>query len=157
MKRILLFISIGLLCRISGAQDTEYRLNPRTGKFDMVRSAEWAAKAGNASFDGNRQITRTGIPDVTPGGATVTEFLENFFYPKRNPTATITTSPTTREYMAAGPDLPVTLNYTAGRPETCPDITGVNVAGTEQIIPVIPEGDTCAGSTRNKEQLLFPG
>jgi hypothetical protein len=148
-------ISIGLLfwllffcwtCRISVAQDTEYKLNPRTGRFDMVRSSEWLSENAGSAFDGNRQITRTGIPGVTPGGTTVAEFLENFFYPKRNPTATIATATTTREYMSAGADLPITLNFTAGRPATCPEITAVTVAGAAQSIPAIAEGDTYAGA-----------
>jgi hypothetical protein len=152
MKRLLLCILIGLLFRLVGAQDVEYKLNPRTGKFDMVRSSEWAERlGGDAAFDGNRQITRTGIPNVIPGGATVTEFLENFFYPKRNPTATVTTTPTTREYMGTGADLQVALNYTVGRPATCPAITSVTVAGVTQGIPAIAEGGTY---NRSQQSLL---
>ncbi len=155
MKRILSFISIScfLLIRLAVAQDTEYKLNPRTGKFDMVRTAEWASQfGGDPAFDGDRQITRTGVPNVTPGGQTVTEFLENFFYPKRNPTATITTTPTTREYMSVGGDLQVTLNYTVGRPATCPTITSVVVNGVTQSVPVIAEDGTYSGSQQSMLQ-----
>lgn len=36
---------------------------------------------GDTSFDGSRLVKRSGIPQVIPGGTTVTEFLNNYFYP----------------------------------------------------------------------------
>ena len=39
------------------------------------------ALSSDELFDGNRTITRSGMPAVNPTGTTVREFLENLFYP----------------------------------------------------------------------------
>lgn len=61
---------IVLMCQISVAQDVEYTLNPRTGKFDMVRSADWAAQfAGGAMPDGPEGSIQTRSGDKFKGAS----------------------------------------------------------------------------------------
>ena len=65
-------------------------------------------KLGDTAFNGERAITRAGLPQIVPHGHTVAEVLENFFYPSQPPTATLTASDPVRE-IGASPA--TTLSY----------------------------------------------
>lgn len=52
----------------------------------------------DADFDSNRPTTRSGIPSVNVGGTTVTEFLEEYFFPSVPPDSSISVSPSNREF-----------------------------------------------------------
>lgn len=57
-----------------------------------------ASGGGTTNFDGRRPTTRSGIPVVTAGTDTVTDFLEKYFFPAVPPTATLTVVPNSRQY-----------------------------------------------------------
>ncbi len=74
----------------------------------------WMARlqgSGNAAFDGNREITREGLPAVTPGGETVGETLENFLYPKYEPTISLNVEGGESIKQYNDPDLTVDLYW----------------------------------------------
>jgi phage gp36-like protein len=50
------------------------------------------------TFDGNRLITRPGLPNVTPGGTSIEGFLNNVFYPAIAPQASLSLQNDTREF-----------------------------------------------------------
>lgn len=52
---------------------------------------------GDATFDGNRQITAAGFPNVTAGGTTVGQFLNNLLFPALGPVASIAIADPTRQ------------------------------------------------------------
>lgn len=94
-------------------------------------------KGDDTAFDGERAISRNvlGLLGVTPGGATVRQFLENVFFPSIAPTATLTGGGI-REFGAS----PITaLNWTATK-NTNP-ITGIIVDG----VTMAPTGLTQTG------------
>ena len=94
-----------------------------------------SVSVGSGAFDGNRKITRAGLPNVTPGGTTVSEFLDNLFYPSIAPGASISVSPTQKEF---GEGIGVTVNWTATK-QTNP-ITSIIVHG---------QGITLTGSSQS--------
>lgn len=47
------------------------------------------AGAGSSAFNGNRTVTRSGIPNVNVGGTTVNQFLEGYFFPSVPPVASL--------------------------------------------------------------------
>jgi hypothetical protein len=102
--------------------------------------------AGDTPFDGNRPITTEGFPALTPGGQTITEFLNNLFYAGRRPTAGLSASVPVFEKMAAGAEMSVTLNYTVGRPAGCPAITLLGIDGFAMSVPAVAEGGTATGT-----------
>lgn len=101
---------------------------------------------GDTPFDGNRPITTEGFPTLTPGGTTVTEFLNNLFYAVRKPSVSVSLAPAVSECMAAGADVSVTVNYTVTRPIGCPAVTSITVNGTAVTVPAINEGGSGSGS-----------
>jgi hypothetical protein len=44
---------------------------------------------GDTSFNGNRLVTRSGIPNVNVGGSSVNQFLEGYFFPSVPPNASL--------------------------------------------------------------------
>lgn len=68
-------------------------------------------KGGNTAFNGNRAITRNtpGLIGVTAGGSSVVDFLENVFFPRVAPAATISIAGGhTKEF---GASLNITVNF----------------------------------------------
>ena len=65
--------------------------------------------ASNFNFDGTRQITRVGIPNITPGGTTAKDFLNNFFYPSVAPDLSFSLTNPVREF---GDSNSIALPYT---------------------------------------------
>lgn len=59
----------------------KYVFNPFTGNFDAINDS-----SAGESFDGNRTITRSGLPNINVGGTTTAEFLENLCFPAVPPT-----------------------------------------------------------------------
>lgn len=95
--------------------------------------------AGSSAFNGNRTVTRSGIPNVNVGGSTINQFLEGYFFPSVPPGALITGGGT--RYF--GNNAIVNLNYTATRntlPITSIKLDGVNFAITNG-------GNTQSGAT----------
>lgn len=76
----------------------------------------WLARlqdSAGGAFDGNREISRQGLPQITPGGETVVETLENLLYPKLAPglSLSILGGESVKQYN--DPDLEVDLSFTA--------------------------------------------
>jgi hypothetical protein len=46
----------------------------------------------SVGFDGNRTVTRAGVPNINAGGTTVNEWIENYFFPFLDPTISISLS-----------------------------------------------------------------
>lgn len=64
------------------------------------------------NFNTNRPTTRSGIPVVNVGGDTVTEFLEEYFFPSVPPTCNLTVTNASREM---GDNAGSTLNWSVTR------------------------------------------
>jgi hypothetical protein len=128
------------------AQDVQYILNTRTGKFDAVRTASWV-QINALQFNANRTVTRAGLPAVNTGDSTIAGFLNNYFFPSTSPTATISVSGgISREFMSAGADLSVNLTWSATRPVACLAITGITVNSISQTLDSpFAEGHTQSG------------
>jgi hypothetical protein len=92
--------------------------------------------SSSGTFNGNRQITRQGFPSITPGGSTVVEFLNNLFFPAISPGASISITPSQKEF---GEGAEVTIDWTATR-KTRP-IISISVAGQT----ISPTGETQSG------------
>lgn len=63
---------------------------PKTYRYDG--NGVWftigeGSGGGPVAFNGNRTITRNGIPNINVGGTTIEEFANNFFFPAEEPTA----------------------------------------------------------------------
>lgn len=88
-------------------------------------------------FDGDRTVTREGIPNINVGGESLTEFIENYFFPAVKPSASLTGGGTRLYGNNAG----VTLNYTATKGTYA--ITSIVIDG--DVITVV-DGNTQSGS-----------
>jgi len=63
MKKLFILLITQYLVLSTCFAQYDYILNTRTGKFDAVRSAaNIQSIAGNPSFNGNRTVTRSGLP-----------------------------------------------------------------------------------------------
>jgi hypothetical protein len=100
--------------------------------------AKGGAGGGNFPYNGRRPITRDiqGLSGFTPNTDSVIQFLDALFYPSQAPTSGltithngVTASVITLEMMNNWPDMAATLNWTATRRATTPDLTSVVVAG----------------------------
>ena len=101
---------------------------------------------GSTYFNGNRLVTRAGVAQVNAGGYTVTDFLNNYFFPSTYPTATLSGG-TQVEYMASGANLTASLSYTDTRPTSCATISSIVVGGVTETLDVpFNEGHTQSGS-----------
>ncbi len=59
-----------------------FKSDAATDTYDRITTiAELAGGMNNLPFDGERVVTRQGIPNINPHASTVREFLENYFYP----------------------------------------------------------------------------
>lgn len=147
MKRFLIFIVLGLVVGFTlvRGQDVEYKLNPRTGKFDMVRSSAWVLNG--IPFNGNRTVTRSGLPSINTGDSTLIAWINNYFFPSTSPTVSLSVSGgNSREFMAAGAALTVDLSWSATRPVACLPIASITVDGVSQTLMVpFNEGQTQNG------------
>lgn len=145
MKKLLLFISILFLCISIFSQDFEYRINARTGKFDLVHSL--LGLSSGLKFNGNRTVTRPGLPAINTGDSTVIKWLDSYFFPEPAPIVNI--SPTignSLEYMSAGAALTTSLTWTVTRPLQSSAITSITVNGTSITPDPIAEGATQSGT-----------
>lgn len=97
--------------------------------------------AGDASFDGTKTITRAGLPQIAPGGATVSEFLTNLFYPSVAPGASLQADNSLREM---GAPTAVTLRWVV-YPQTNP-ITSIVVNGVAQVVTATFGSESAATS-----------
>jgi hypothetical protein len=88
-----------------------------------IRLAPAGSGSGDSTFDSNRTTTRSGIPAVNVGGATVKQFLEGYFFPSVPPTVSISGGAT--RYF--GNNASFTLNWSVTR-RTLP-ITSITVNG----------------------------
>lgn len=143
MKNILLIIAWFIALASASAQDVEYKFNARTGKFDLVRSSAWV---GTTPFNGNRAVTRAGLPSINTGDTTLVGWINNYFFPSTSPTASISVSGgTSREFMVAGTALTVDATWSATRPIACQAITNITVDGVSQTL-MVPFNE---GATQN--------
>lgn len=67
--------------------------------------------ANDITFDGERTVTRSGIPNVNVSATTVTDFLEGYFFPALDPVASLTFSPTSDSSRLFGDGDSVTLAW----------------------------------------------
>jgi hypothetical protein len=142
------FILLAVISFACHCQDVDYKFNPRTGKFDMVRSTQWLnSSMANISFNGNRAVTRSGLPAVNTGDTSLIAWINNYFFPSTSPTATISQSgATSREYMSTGSALSVDLNWSVTRPVACTEISAITVNGLSQTVNPIGEGQSQNGT-----------
>lgn len=118
---------------ISGATTGDVLTYIGGGKIKLT------AGAGSSSFNGNRTVTRSGIPNINVGGSTVNQFLEGYFFPSVPPGAALSGGNT--RYF--GDNSTVTLSYTATR-NTLP-ITSIKLDGVT--IALTNSGNTQSGVT----------
>ncbi len=85
--------------------------------------------ASDFDFDGTREITRVGIPNVTPGGTKASTFLENFFYPSKAPGLSIALTNPVREF---GSSNSVSISYEATK--WTKGITAITINGQSQVV-----------------------
>ncbi|MCX6257973.1 MAG: hypothetical protein NTW49_08790 [Bacteroidia bacterium] len=104
----------------------------------------------SADFDSDRPTTRSGIPVVTIGGKTVSEFLEGYFYPGKPPVALLIGG---GEKEIGNPDLDVNLYWSVT--EGSEPITSIDIDG--QSIPVTggSQTGTFAGRLVQDEDKTF--
>lgn len=113
-----------------------YTTRPTLNGIGLATTGE--VVGGTTAFNGNRQITRTTINGVTPGGNDVVSFLNNLFYPFTQATITLNdfplqelgTSISTISYI--GTIVPGSLNFGSDINNLIPFVN--NIART----PIIP-------------------
>ncbi len=86
----------------------------------------------NTLFNGNRLVTRNGIPNVNVGGTTIKEFLENYFFPFVNATISINNVASVYEV-----GMSVTLSYVGS--VTLNDESGVHNGRIMKLSPIEEE------------------
>lgn len=104
------------------------------------------------SFNGNRTVTRAGLPAINTGDTTLIGWLNNYFFPSTYPASAISVSGgTSREFMAGGANLNVSLTWSVTRPVACTAITSIVIDGVSQTLdnPFI-EGHTQSGVLNNR-------
>jgi hypothetical protein len=149
MKKLLLLISMVFFCISIFSQEFEYKINARTGKFDLVHSS--TGLAAGLRFNGNRTVTRPGLPAINTGDSTVTKWLDSYFFPEPAPVVNI--SPTignSLEFMSAGAALITSLTWSVNRPLQSSAITSITVNGTSITPDPIAEGGTQSGTLTNQ-------
>lgn len=115
----------------------------------------------STSFNGDRPITLALSPFLNKNPRTndVVEWIQKVFYPPLAPTAgltmsfvnpanssTITSSPVTLEMMAVGPNIPITLTWTAGRDASTEPLATVTVASATQTFSQPAQGASITGN-----------
>lgn len=84
---------------------------PKTYRYDGNNT--WVivgeGSGGPVAFDGNRTVTRSGLPAINAGGSSITEWINNYFFPPEPPIALLTGG-NVREF---GSTLSVSVTYTA--------------------------------------------
>jgi len=119
---------------VSGASASGHVLTYIGGKIQL----QPPTGGGETDFDSARATTRSGIPAVNVGGATVTEFLEGYFFPSVAPAASISGGGT----RMFGNNAIVNLSFTATR-NTLP-IQTITLDGVS--VPVV-DGNTQSGTS----------
>lgn len=154
MKKYLILIALSLISIVGYTQTgVFYRINGNileisrdrldstwfildSNNYEIITTADTfkineICRIDSIIFNGNRTITRTGLTAAgNVGGRTITEFLNNFFFPTTSPTAAInvTAYGTSKEFASAGTD-PITVNWSITRPSSCLQIASVVVRG----------------------------
>lgn len=80
--------------------------------------------ATSMNYNGNRPVTRVGIPNVTVGGTTLDKFIENYFFPTTYPRMTIPAD-TSVEYSDTLTSVTSIFAVTATRPAWCSPIISI--------------------------------
>jgi hypothetical protein len=149
MKKVLSFliIVVALVCQVRG-QYYEYRINARTGKFDLVNSAYGIL---NTPFNGNRTVTRAGLPAINTGDSTLVAWINSYFFPEPSPVVTIApVIGNSLEFMVAGLALNTSLNWSVQRPAQSTAISSITVNGVSITPDPIVEGATQTGTLINQ-------
>lgn len=98
----------------------------------------------DADFDSDRPTTRSGIPSVNVGGDTVTEFLEEYFFPSVPPSASISSSTSVKQF---GDDSSETLSWSVTRnTQLITSITIDNNGDGTYNITITPTGESQSGT-----------
>lgn len=65
---------------------------PKTYRYDgsNVWTIIGEGSGGSVAFDGNRTVTRSGLPAINAGGSSITEWANNYFFPAEDPTIALT-------------------------------------------------------------------
>jgi hypothetical protein len=155
MKKLLIFIYfgfwlVGVFTELR-AQEYDYILNARTGKFDAVRSKKALSSSLDLKFNGNRAVTRSGLPAINTGDSMLLAWINNYFFPSTNPITGLTVSGgLSREFMSSGSALAVDLSWNLTRPIACTSISSITVNGVSVPPDPINEGQTQSGSLTNQ-------
>ena len=125
------------------------------GKIRLAPGGSGGGGGGNNAFDSVRTTTRSGIPAVNVGGATVQQFLEGYFFPSVPPSVSISGGGTRMFGNNAG----LTLNWTVTRrtlPLTSITVNGISVpSGFFSALPQngsLSSGTTATITTPNTNQ-----
>lgn len=128
-------------------QDVEYKLNARTGKFDLVRSSTWTP---NLKFNGNRTVTRPGLPAINTGDSALLKWIDNYFFPEPAPVVNITPTSNSLEYMSTGAAITTNLTYSVTRPSQSTAISSITINGSSITPDPLNEGETQTGTLINQ-------
>lgn len=152
MKKLIIAFFVLICSSCVSQQNYEFKFNSRTGKFDMVNTTSWLTSS--MAFNGNRAVTRPGLPAINTGDTTLLAWINNYFFPSTAPTASISvTGATSREFMSAGAGLSVDLSWSITRPIACTAIATITVNSVPQTVNPILEGQSQSGTLTN--QLLL--
>jgi hypothetical protein len=133
-----------LIAEKYGVDISAYEKTSERTEFVLLRLILLSiSNSGSSDFDGNRPILREDLTTTGEiiGGTTVSEFLENYFFPALSPLAALSiVGDYILEYGLSGAALNRTLNWTATKRTN--NITSINVAGVAQS----PTGETQSGA-----------
>ena len=118
-------------------EPTQVAVPLRTLVYDANSKQLALGTVGDASFDGNRQITAAGFPSVTAGGNTVGQFLNNLLFPALGPVASISITDPTRQKGDIRD-----LNYSWSVTKRTSPIGLIKVEGVDQTVT----GETQSGT-----------
>jgi hypothetical protein len=95
-----------------------YDTNTLSEGYYYYNGVQWQAiGAGELPFNGNRTVTRSGVAQINAGGTTITEFLNNYFFPSEPPSCNINgTGSTTIEYKStSSAAIQINLSFSVNR------------------------------------------
>ena len=142
-----------ILVTVSGASTPStngYVLTYENGSIELKPSS---VSGTTSTFNTNRYVTRSGIPDVCVGGVcTINNFLEKYFFPAIGPTTTLSASNNTREF---GDSATGTLSYTINKNTNDLCAAGVDTTGNA-VLNCFPITTTITGSSSGSYSYSFP-
>lgn len=145
---------------VIGALEGDVVMNNARDTLLFRDATQWrriTVGGGSTSYNGNRTITGQLLTGQNMGTTTSIEaFLNAVFFPSQSPTALLTTTIAgvtaqnqVLELRAAGADIDVVLNWTAGRQATTQTLASTVVAGTTITPNPNPGVSSIVTGTRN--------